>query len=230
MELIQDYTKEQKLNLYLEYKRQGYICLYQKFRKQLYLNSNFNCNYDLKAFEYILSDLTKLTYLASCSNRLIQKQYPYLQLAKVYYSQYMNEKVRKTRCINFISDIFDNYKYVYFLTFTINEKNYCDYICDPKCFLNYTNNSFLRLLPNAKYVYNLDYGSQFQRMHIHCVLGLDFQIDYSKLNDCSYKIGNIDCIRCYNENSHCLTNYINKLSNHAFKDTTLCKCRYSRNK
>ena len=68
-----------------------------------------------------------------------------------------------------------------------------------------------------KYVANIDYGSKNEREHYHAVVLCD------KVSQEQWKYGNLDFerVRVYEEDSPVkIAKYINKLTNHAIKETT----------
>lgn len=67
---------------------------------------------------------------------------------------------------------------------------------------------------NVPYIANIDFGKQNEREHYHGIA----QVDY--INRDSYDLGGIYVERIYNKNSLSLAKYINKLTNHALKETT----------
>lgn len=113
--------------------------------------------------------------------------------------------------------LFYRYKYIWFVTFTFDD----DLIskCDrtkrdtiKKCLNNY----------DFKYILNKDYGKETEREHYHCILATNQNInidDFMKENypcfswskKCRKDIDNINRLH----------KYINKLTNHALKDTTI---------
>lgn len=70
---------------------------------------------------------------------------------------------------------------------------------------------------NCKYVGNIDFGSKNHREHYHALIGC------GRVDNESWKYGNIDFekvrLRNYCDSLR-LSKYINKLSNHAIKETT----------
>lgn len=81
---------------------------------------------------------------------------------------------------------------------------------------------YLKLF-NAPYIANIDFGSQNQREHYHCLIGCD-NIDLTKWR----KYGNINVQRVRNRSINNdktrLAKYICKLTNHAIKETTKRSC------
>lgn len=84
---------------------------------------------------------------------------------------------------------------------------------------------FLKGLCIPFYVANIDYGEENEREHYHAIIQTNFI-------DCHlYKYGiiNVERIKKDSEGFKRLSNYINKLSYHAFKDSTgQCRLIYSK--
>lgn len=112
-------------------------------------------------------------------------------------------------------------KYTYFLTFTLDnelfkkcERTKRDTIKD--CLNKFDSKSF--------YILNVDYGSQTDRQHFHCIYGTN---NSSNLLDFLHK--NYPCfvwvgrVRNTNDDLKRISKYINKLSNHTAKDSTYNK-------
>lgn len=66
---------------------------------------------------------------------------------------------------------------------------------------------------NVPYIANIDFGALNEREHYHAILQLD------NINLTSYDYGFIYAERIYNKNSLSLAKYINKLTNHALKES-----------
>lgn len=66
---------------------------------------------------------------------------------------------------------------------------------------------------NVPYIANIDFGALNEREHYHSILQIE------KINLTSYDYGFIYAERIYNKNSLSLAKYINKLTNHALKET-----------
>jgi len=102
-----------------------------------------------------------------------------------------------------------------FLTLTFNDDTLTNTTSkDRRCYVSRYLKQF-----NAKYVANIDFGSQNHREHYHALIGAS-NIDLSSWR----KYGNINVERVRNRNidrdKTKLSKYICKLSNHAIKETT----------
>lgn len=73
------------------------------------------------------------------------------------------------------------------------------------------------------YVANIDYGKKKERVHFHAL------VECESVSQDIWEYGNLDHESCYNKNDAAICKYINKLTNHAIKET--CKgnrCLYDR--
>lgn len=78
---------------------------------------------------------------------------------------------------------------------------------------------------NVPYIANIDFGSKYDREHYHGIAQIDW-IDRE-----TYELGGIHVQRVNTNNPLALAKYINKLTNHALKDSTGCaRLLYSRQK
>lgn len=109
-------------------------------------------------------------------------------------------------------------KFLYFITFTFDNKyiNKCDRTKKDlikKCLLKYDKDIY--------YILNVDYGSQTKRQHYHAIVGSDryfslkgfLQLEYPCFTWC-------EKIRFDNSSFKTIPKYINKLTNHAIKEST----------
>lgn len=88
---------------------------------------------------------------------------------------------------------------------------------------------FLKSLGASSYVANIDFGindEYTKREHYHSVV----EISHIDLNLWPYGVSHVEKIRCDNVSGAKLSHYINKITNHAYKDSTkkLCSLIYSR--
>lgn len=112
-------------------------------------------------------------------------------------------------------------KYIYFLTFTFNDNyiNKCDRT--KKDLIK----SCLNDIEDSLYILNIDYGSKTERQHYHCLLATDYPFAddiYFKLTYPCFSY--LEKVVFNNKSIDKVCKYINKLSNHACKDST----QYSR--
>ena len=119
----------------------------------------------------------------------------------------VNKKNCKTyRLRKLIKKIFEKYEEPIFITLTFTEehvkmKNHRRRVQD---FLNQE---------CEYYVANIDYGTEKERMHYHCV-------GSNRINPTKWKYGNCDVKKIHTKNEGALSEYITKLSQHATKTTT----------
>lgn len=136
------------------------------------------------------------------------------------YEKVLNARYQKvSRIKKRLLYLFIRYKYIWFCTFTFNDK----YI--NKC--ERTKRDALKRYLNThdfKYILNIDYGKQNMRQHFHCIVATNLDMDVNQyfqsyLND---EVGWTLSIQCKNglEDLKKLTKYINKLVNHCIKATT----------
>ena len=109
-------------------------------------------------------------------------------------------------------------KNLYFLTFTFNEKyiNKCD-----RTKKDLIKNCLYEFDALGLYILNVDYGSQTERQHFHCIFGTNKDIDLKKYLDKYYPcFSYTEKIRTDENSLKKLPKYIDKLSNHAIKKST----------
>lgn len=160
-----------------------------------------------------------------------QKEFLYRELETLHFNDYLLNKIgltaiveslrlqestkkRNIRLKDRINKILQNDKCI-FVTFTFND-DYIDSIKD-----KYKRVYVVRWLKkySIDYVGNVDFGSKNGRIHFHCVIAVNKDIDCT-----TWKYGAINFKRINNKNLKALTLYVNKLTNHALKEST--KCQY----
>lgn len=136
-----------------------------------------------------------------------------------YYEPYLNARWCKcSRIKKHFIYLITYRRYVYFLTFTFDNDtiNKCD-----RTKRDLIKNCIKDFDSNSLYILNVDYGSQTEREHYHCLLGTDSPMNLKTFLELSYP--------CISKTKYCsletdsiskLSKYINKLSNHAAKDST----------
>lgn len=110
------------------------------------------------------------------------------------------------------------YKYLYFCTFTFDneylkrcERSQRDLIKDV----------LLKYDKDIKYILNVDYGSQTERLHYHCIVATNLKSNLRKFVSLKYPYRtNVKKIRLLSDDFKRVSKYINKLSNHCCKDST----------
>lgn len=109
-------------------------------------------------------------------------------------------------------------KFLYFLTFTFSDKyiNKCD-----RTKKDLIKNCLKDFDEDIYYILNVDYGSQNERQHYHCIVGTDSHCSLKIFLQLTYPCF-IWCeeIRFNNNSFKTIPKYINKLTNHAIKKTT----------
>lgn len=109
------------------------------------------------------------------------------------------------------------YKYIWFITFTLNDDNL------DKCYRTHKN-AMRKVLDNYdfKYILNVDYGKKNERLHYHCILATNSDVDLDIFCKYNYTLGFTKSILCntYTDDINRLCKYIDKLCNHALKTST----------
>ena len=137
------------------------------------------------------------------------------KLESILSSRYQKISRIKKRFIYLIA----RYKYLYFVTFTFND--YYINLCD-RSRKDLIKSSLYGFSSDIKYILNIDYGKKNERLHYHCIVATN---DDGELN--SFLNNHYPCfsytekIRISKEDLKRTSKYINKLSNHAIKDTTM---------
>ena len=114
-----------------------------------------------------------------------------------------------------------HFDYLYFCTFTFGDSyiNKCDRT--KRDLIKNTLNSFSS---DIHYVLNVDYGKKNEREHYHCLVATNNNSNLRKYLKTNYPFfTSCDSINTSSDDVKRLTKYINKLSNHCTKDTTLNK-------
>lgn len=164
----------------------------------------------LKYYDYLKSKDYALPYGFSD----IEREFIESLIPIGYWQKYQNKvsaiSQRKWRLKLRIDYMIQNYDSM-FVTFTFDEKainNSFDYL----------RKSITRLLKqmNCYYVGNVDYGGEYGRLHFHFIIASD---DYEFIKN-NYKFGIVFIEYITYRNSYKLTNYVDKLTNHATKGTT----------
>ena len=136
------------------------------------------------------------------------------KLESILSSRYQKCSRIKKRFIYLIA----RYKYLYFVTFTFDD--YYINLCD-RSRKDLIKSSLYGFSSDIKYILNIDFGKNTERLHYHCIVATN---DNGDLN--SFLQNNYPCfsytekIRISKEDLKRTSKYINKLSNHAIKDST----------
>lgn len=69
------------------------------------------------------------------------------------------------------------------------------------------------------YLLNNDYGHKTNRLHYHAVACFNCQLDYTILQEI-YQYGSLDIKKVYKKDTKSISEYIQKLKNHAIKKST----------
>ena len=149
--------KLHRFKLYQRCKNNGKVCLYNKYSYyisqiilgRLYFNQDFVNNY-----KFLISDIIYSN--DNFKGKLIQKEVH-------------NEYVRFERCRNRIENMFIDSKNLFFLTFTISNKFYDNYYVNQDNFIRYIRD-FLKDMNCIDFCFNLDFGTQNDRLHAHAII------------------------------------------------------------
>lgn len=110
------------------------------------------------------------------------------------------------------------YKYLYFVTFTFDD--YYVKLCD-RSRKDLIKSSLYSFSSDIKYICNIDYGKTTERLHYHCIVATNDSENLSKHLQSAYPCFTYtERIRLSKDDLKRTSKYINKLSNHAIKDTT----------
>lgn len=158
----------------------------------------------------------------------------YIQVAnQILNNEYQRIKRVSKRIKQYIavSDVTNN-AYIYFVTLTFNDKVL------EKTKENIRRKYVQKFLNSIclSYVANIDFGKKNEREHYHAVIIANEKLNYKlmkklwldTLNDKNDNKLKFEIVKKNNTSSIKLSKYINKLSNHAMKDTTTQYCLYSR--
>lgn len=173
------------------------ISLASSVRFSLFAWSNYS--------DSIYDECLPLEYAIKIQNYMLQNHYDLWQLA---IRKSINQSAKNCRLRKRITKMLESS--CLFLTLT-----FCDDIL--KSTSEATRHQYIsRYLKqfNCPYCANVDYGKLNSREHYHGIIQKD------KLNLDSYPYGFIFAEKIINNNPKKLARYINKLVNHAFKDTT----------
>lgn len=190
-------------------------------KSQLIENNDF-AFYCKTKFINNLNVIDKIKGLEPDLSKLLDENFEYL-FADLNYSDIELKSLnqlfdsRRQKCLRLkkrIKTMVTYCKYVYFLTLTWSDD-----------VLNRTSYStrrtyvqrFLSSLDYADYYANVDFGSLNEREHYHCIIALNSS-DMPKWN---YGFYFYELVRIDKKSFSRLASYVNKLTYHAFKDTTI---------
>lgn len=133
------------------------------------------------------------------------------------YERILNARYQKAyRIRQRLVYLLTRYKYVWFCTFTFDNKyiNKCDR----------TKRDLIKSVLNTHdfiYILNIDYGKTTEREHYHCIIGTNIDFDVNQYIQTYYPCYSLS-IQCKkgSQDMKRLSKYINKLVNHCIKATT----------
>lgn len=135
-----------------------------------------------------------------------------------------NQYQFKTRLYKRYENMIKEHKHNYFSTITLNDE-----------YINISENTFIRYVKEylneqdqvKDYLCNVDYGTENERMHIHCVLSSDTKLDYKGTIE-RWGRGAIHHKPVVYRNKYQIPRYILKLGNHTTKTTAATVFRKKR--
>lgn len=205
--------KIERFKLYNMFKNNGKVCILNKYNSLGYNVSYGNLHID-RLYLQIYSDFVDSLFSNEKVKRYIDKEMH-------------NEYCRFERCKKRLDKMFCKSDNLFFLTFTISNKYYDNYVNNYSNFERYIKNT-LNGINCVDWCFNLDFGKIRDRLHAHAVVSSNELLIDLKLLRSLYKIGNVDVLKTYSDNSYAIEKYLTKFTNHSFKNTTLCRVHYKR--
>lgn len=164
-------------------------------------------------------------------NKLLSELISYNKLRKYNFNNNIefqkNKKLESLLCsrYNKVSRIkkhliymYHKKKNLYFITFTFSDK-YIDK-CD-RTKKDLIKNSLMSFDSDLYYILNIDYGKTNEREHYHAIVGTEYDLNLGNYLDLVYPcFTKTELIRFDSNSFKKIPKYINKLSNHAIKNTT----------
>jgi CRISPR/Cas system-associated endoribonuclease Cas2 len=148
--------------------------------------------------------------LKTLQQRIVDNQDPQKAIyntRKAHEKQITNIKKRVSRIID--------EEHSYFITFTLHDKA-----------LKLSQRTHIKKITETlasrsviDYLLNNDYGDKNNRLHYHAVACFNCQLDYTTF-DKIYQYGAINIKKIHNKDNKSISEYIQKLKNHAIKKTT----------
>ena len=215
MEFNDDYSKDFELFKYYR------LCLYKKnvLNEDIIYEIDSKNNLIGHNCDFIIKSVEKWKQQDPTSFKNIEKDY-------------FNLKARKHRCNYRIRYMLDkNIDNCYFMTFSFTDETLNRLNADSR--RQYVRRYLSKYC--SDYVANIDYGSKNEREHYHAIgIIKDLSILMpgkveNVFNMANYEKGFSSCIKIRNCADYTkLSSYINKITNHCFKDTTSKRLIYSR--
>lgn len=161
--------------------------------------------------------LSSLIYYNKYKRFCFENGIPY-EKNKKYESILSSRYQKASRIKNHFLWLFMKKQYNYFLTFTFSDENIKK--CD-RTRKDYIKKSLYAFDSDIYFILNIDYGKTTERLHYHAIVGTNCSLDLKMFLQLTYP----DFIYCepirFDSNSFkTIPKYINKLTNHAIKDST----------
>ena len=137
-----------------------------------------------------------------------------IEFERILSARYMKVSRLKKKIIYLMA----RYKYIYFCTFTFDEHyiNKCERT--QKDLIKY---SLYTFDDDIKFVLNVDYGKKNERLHYHGIIATNLSYDLREHLKRVYPcMSSCDSVPISSDDVKRLSKYINKLTNHALKDST----------
>lgn len=199
---------------------QGAVSLFKQFYFKYYSDYIDSKHFDYSSFEFRRHKIDKdfynfidlIMFSVNIHTNIFEQK---LLALKDIESTIINYYKRQKRLVDRINYILINYDNACFITLTFNN-NYINCKSHRKFVTDFLKSQ------SQCYVANIDYGAKNGRMHYHAVAS-------GRINPKLWLYGNCDVKAVTYGNPDMLSSYINKLTNHATKNTTKnSKCIYSR--
>lgn len=153
-------------------------------------------------------------YKGFCFKNYIISLYEDKDLDRKLNSRYQRISRMRKRLFYLVS----RYKYLYFCTFTFDD--YYISLCE-RSQKDLIKKSLLQFDPNIKMILNVDYGKKTERLHYHCICATNCNCDLSIFLKFVYPCFSfVEKINFSTLDFTRVLKYVDKLSNHALKDST----------
>ena len=173
--------KIERFKLYNFCKHNGKVCLINKYNKLA-----FQIGYNESLH---LSNIYLQNY-----KEFVDSLFNNIKVRDLIEKEMHNEVVRFNRCKKRLDKMFLKSENLFFITFTISNKYYDNYVNNYSNYERYIKNS-LNGINTTDWCFNLDFGKQRDRLHAHAVVSSDDElIDITKLRNI-YRIGNVDVMK-----------------------------------
>jgi hypothetical protein len=147
--------------------------------------------------------------------KTLQQRLKTQELEKAVTNTLKSERKRRSNISKRVKKMIEQ-KHAYFMTFTLSDKH-----------INKKQDTHVRKIKEAlshastiDWVFNNDYGDQTERLHYHAVTCTPLQLDYTKIIQI-YKYGAVNIKEITKKDVKSISEYLQKLSNHALKKSVI---------